>query len=91
MVQLSSYNDKKEYNNDPVFDFEQSLYEYALVLAEFENDPWKDFSIKDIPILQEISNEETGNEYTEEIFAIKTKQIKPSINNSSYTEKTCNS
>ncbi|CAG8831442.1 40804_t:CDS:2, partial [Gigaspora margarita] len=32
-------NDEKEYDNDPVFDLEQSLYEYALVSAEFENDP----------------------------------------------------
>ncbi|CAG8729154.1 25370_t:CDS:2, partial [Gigaspora margarita] len=54
-------------------------YKYALVLAEFENDPWNDFSIEDIPILQEISDEEIGNEYTKEILAIKTKQITPCI------------
>ncbi|CAG8716069.1 6436_t:CDS:2 [Gigaspora margarita] len=68
-----------EYNNDLIFDLEQSLYEYALNSAEFENDLWKGFSVEDIPILQEISDEETGNEYTEEILAIKSKQITPCI------------
>ncbi|KAF0512364.1 hypothetical protein F8M41_018026 [Gigaspora margarita] len=76
---MISLDDEKEYDNDPVFDLEQSLYEYALDLAEFENDSWKEFSIEDIPILQEINNEETGNEYTEEIFEIKTKQITPCV------------
>ncbi|KAF0458559.1 hypothetical protein F8M41_000946 [Gigaspora margarita] len=76
---MISSDDEKEYNNDSVFDLEQSLYEYALVSAEFENDPWKDFSVEDIPILQETSDEETGNEYTEEILAIKTKQITPCV------------
>ncbi|KAF0415322.1 hypothetical protein F8M41_007645 [Gigaspora margarita] len=71
---MISSDDEKEYNNDSVFDLEQSLYEYALVSAEFENNPWKDFSVEDIPILQETDDEETSNEYTEEILAIKTKQ-----------------
>ncbi|CAG8855048.1 18980_t:CDS:1, partial [Gigaspora margarita] len=57
----------------------QSLYEYALASAEFENNPWKEFSTEDIPILQKISDKETGNEYTKEISAIKTKQITPCV------------
>ncbi|CAG8812989.1 26334_t:CDS:1 [Gigaspora margarita] len=72
---IISSDDEKEYDNDPMFDLEQSLYEYALASAEFENDPWKEFSAEDIPILQKINDEETGNEYTEEILEIKTKQI----------------
>ncbi|KAF0556691.1 hypothetical protein F8M41_015048 [Gigaspora margarita] len=68
-------DDEKEYDNNPIFDLEQSLYEYSLVLAEFKNDLWKEFSIEDIPILQEISDKKTGNEYTVKILAIKTKQI----------------
>ncbi|CAG8648913.1 10597_t:CDS:1 [Dentiscutata heterogama] len=74
---MISSDDEKEHDNDPVFDLEQSLYEYALASAEFENNPWKEFSAEDIPILQEISNEETGDEYTEEIPVIKTKQTTP--------------
>ncbi|KAF0545746.1 hypothetical protein F8M41_002034 [Gigaspora margarita] len=35
---IISSDDKIEYNNDPMFDLEQSLYEYALDSAEFEND-----------------------------------------------------
>ncbi|KAF0413129.1 hypothetical protein F8M41_007853 [Gigaspora margarita] len=31
-------DDEKEYDNDPMFDLEQNLYEYALASAEFEND-----------------------------------------------------
>ncbi|KAF0443371.1 hypothetical protein F8M41_003576 [Gigaspora margarita] len=76
---IISSDDKIEYNNDPMFDLEQSLYKYALDSAKFENDPWKEFSVEDIPILQEISDEETGNEYTEEIPAIKSKQITPCV------------
>ncbi|CAG8819375.1 28819_t:CDS:1 [Dentiscutata erythropus] len=72
-------NDEKEHDNDSVFDLEQSLYEYALASAEFKNNPWKEFSAEDIPILQEISNEETGDKYTEEIPAIKTKQTTPYV------------
>ncbi|CAG8840857.1 3660_t:CDS:1, partial [Gigaspora margarita] len=72
-------DDEIEYNNDSMFDLEQSLYKYALDSAEFENDLWKEFSIEDIPILQEINNEETGNEYTKEIPAIKSKQITPCV------------
>ncbi|CAG8564937.1 2281_t:CDS:2 [Cetraspora pellucida] len=34
---------------------------------------------EDIPILQEISNEETGDEYNEEISIIKTKQTTPYV------------
>ncbi|CAG8503423.1 8102_t:CDS:2, partial [Dentiscutata erythropus] len=63
---MISSDNEKEHDNDPVFDLEQSLYEYTLASAEF--------SAEDIPILQEISNEETGDEYTEEIPAIMTKQ-----------------
>ncbi|CAG8857531.1 35432_t:CDS:2, partial [Gigaspora margarita] len=48
---MISSDDEKKYNNDPVFDLEQSLYD-----------------MEDIPILQETSNDETGNEYTEEIL-----------------------
>ncbi|CAG8699553.1 15762_t:CDS:2, partial [Dentiscutata erythropus] len=54
-----------------MFDLEQSLYEYALVSAEFENDLWKEFSVEDIPILQEISNEKTAinkSSYTENTY-----------------------
>ncbi|KAF0429818.1 hypothetical protein F8M41_005622 [Gigaspora margarita] len=72
---MISSDDEKEYDNDPIFDLEQSLYEYALASAKFENDLWKEFSTEDIPILQEINDEKTGNEYTEEILEIKTKQI----------------
>ncbi|CAG8750770.1 6786_t:CDS:2, partial [Dentiscutata heterogama] len=42
---------------------------------EHDNDP----IAEDIPILQEISNEETGDEYTEEIPAIKSKQTTPCV------------
>ncbi|CAG8803142.1 1496_t:CDS:2, partial [Dentiscutata erythropus] len=59
---MISSDDEKEYDNDLVFDLEQSLYD-----------------AEDIPILQEISNEETGNEYTEEILTIKTKQTTPCV------------
>ncbi|CAG8743422.1 4340_t:CDS:2, partial [Dentiscutata erythropus] len=76
---MISSDDEKEHGNDPVFDLEQSLYEYALASAEFKNDPWKEFSAEDIPILQEISNEETGDEYIEEIPVINTKQTTPCI------------
>ncbi|KAF0419889.1 hypothetical protein F8M41_007110 [Gigaspora margarita] len=57
---MISSDDEKEYDNDSMFDLEQSLYEYALASAEFENDPWKEFSAEDIPILQEINDEETA-------------------------------
>ncbi|CAG8508607.1 40594_t:CDS:2 [Gigaspora margarita] len=76
---MISSDDEKEYDNDPVFDLEQSLYKYTLVLAEFENDPWKEFSVEDIPILQETSDDKTSNEYTKEILAIKTKQFTPCV------------
>ncbi|CAG8697016.1 34418_t:CDS:2, partial [Gigaspora margarita] len=59
---IISSDDEKEYDNDPMFDLEQSLYD-----------------AEDIPILQEINDEETGNEYTEEILEIKTKQITPCV------------
>ncbi|CAG8629163.1 4483_t:CDS:1, partial [Dentiscutata heterogama] len=76
---MISSNNKKEYNNDPVFNLEQSLYEYALVLAEFKNNSLKEFSVEDLPILQETSNKETGNKYTKEILVIKMKQPTPCI------------
>ncbi|KAF0384490.1 hypothetical protein F8M41_011602 [Gigaspora margarita] len=59
---MISSDDEKEYDNDPVFDLEQSLYD-----------------VEDIPILQETSDDKTGNEYTEEILAIKTKQFTPCV------------
>ncbi|CAG8852685.1 33810_t:CDS:2, partial [Gigaspora margarita] len=70
---MISSDDKKEYNNDSVFDLKQSLYD-----------------VEDIPILQKTSNDETGNEYTEEILAIKTKQFIPCIIiNNDYREIQC--
>ncbi|CAG8557260.1 11804_t:CDS:2, partial [Dentiscutata heterogama] len=61
--------DDENYDDDPIFNLEQSLYEHAL----------KEFNIEDIPILQEISDEEIGSEYTEEISTIRTKLIIPCV------------
>ncbi|CAG8499968.1 5333_t:CDS:2 [Scutellospora calospora] len=71
--------DDKNYDDDPVFDFEQNLYEQALVSAELKDDPWKEFNTEDIQIWQEVSFEETSGKYTEEIPTIITKPTTPCV------------
>ncbi|CAG8445222.1 4858_t:CDS:2 [Scutellospora calospora] len=53
--------DDENYDDDPIFNLEQGLYEHALVSTEYENDLWKELNIEDIPILQEISDEKITN------------------------------
>ncbi|CAG8482611.1 20163_t:CDS:2 [Racocetra fulgida] len=72
-------SDNENYD-DPVFDLEQNLYEYAL------------FNVEDIPILQEKSGKGIGNEYIEEISTIKAKPTTPCviINNDHREIRRCN-
>ncbi|CAG8453283.1 12555_t:CDS:2 [Dentiscutata heterogama] len=72
-IQISSNDENND--DDPMFDFEQDLYEQALVLTELENDPWKEFNAEDISVLQEINYEETGGEFIKEIPSVKAKPI----------------
>ncbi|CAG8500579.1 15006_t:CDS:2, partial [Racocetra fulgida] len=62
-------DDENEYDYEPVFDFEQNLYEKAVDLAEYEDDPWKELDAEDITIF----------EYTEEIPEIKAKPTTPYV------------
>ncbi|CAG8502610.1 6536_t:CDS:2 [Dentiscutata heterogama] len=71
---LISSNDENN-NNDSIFDFEQVLYEQALVLTELENDLWKEFNAKDISVLQKINYEKTGGKFIKEIPSVKAKLI----------------
>ncbi|CAG8820378.1 27216_t:CDS:1, partial [Dentiscutata erythropus] len=64
-IQISSNDENND--NDPVLDFKQYLYKQALFSTELESDPWKEFITEDIPVLQKINYEETGDKFTEEI------------------------
>ncbi|CAG8438305.1 7702_t:CDS:2, partial [Dentiscutata heterogama] len=53
-------DDKNEYDDELVINFEQNLYKQALNLAKYEDDSWKELDVEDMTILQEISYKEAG-------------------------------
>ncbi|CAG8684283.1 911_t:CDS:2, partial [Dentiscutata heterogama] len=74
LTDVQTLENEDNYNDDPLFNFKQNLYERALDLTEHEDDPWKELNAKDT-VGQDINYEEIekieeiGSEYSEEIPA----------------------
>ncbi|CAG8526829.1 16347_t:CDS:2, partial [Dentiscutata heterogama] len=72
LTDVQTLDNEGDYDDDPLFNFEQNLYGQALDLTEHEDDPWKELNAEDVPDIsyEEIEEiEEVSSEYSEEIPA----------------------